>query len=262
MTMNISAIYRYPVKGLSSEALAEAALSVGQSIAHDRRFALAHAATRIDPEKPEWLHKTNFFMLMRDERLAQLHTRFEPDSGDFSIARAGRLLLSARITDAGGRQAIEAFFAEFLAGHPGGRPKLVEAPGHGFFDAKQRPNSTTSKYLSIINLASVRELERAAQVALDPLRFRANLYFSGAPAWSELGWVDSELTIGKTHSGAHLRVVSPITRCPATSVNPATAERDLDLPRLLLDEFGHNHMGIYAEVIAAGKVATNDPISR
>ncbi len=262
MAMSISAIYRYPVKGLSPELLTQASLSVGLGVPHDRRFALALAATQIDPAKPEWLHKSNFFMLMRDERLAQLHTRFDEGTGNFTVARSGELLLSARITDAGGRAAIEAFFAEFLAGHPGGRPKLVEAPGHSFYDAKQRPNSTTNKYISIINLASVMAVERAAQVPVDPLRFRANLYFSGTPAWSELGWVDSALTIGKAHQRARLRIVSPITRCPATSVNPATAERDLDIPQLLQSEFGHNHMGIYAEVLEGGVVETNDPLSR
>jgi uncharacterized protein YcbX len=260
--MTISAIYRYPVKGLSPERLDEVTLSAGLGVPHDRRFALALAATQIDPGKPEWLHKSSFFMLMRDAQLAQLQTRFDERSGSFTIARAGKLLLSASIADADGRGAIEAFFAEFLAGHPGGRPKLVEAPGHSFYDARQRPNSTTNKYISIINLASIEDLERAAQVPLDPLRFRANLYFSGTPAWSELTWVDSDLTIGTAHRRAHLRVVSPITRCPATSVNPATAARDLDIPQLLQREFGHNTMGIYAEVVAGGVVATNDPLSR
>ncbi len=257
MAMTISAIYRYPVKGLSPEPLDQVTLSVGQGVPHDRRFALALAATQIDPEKPEWLHKSNFFMLMRDEKLAQLQTRFDERSGNFTIARSGALLLSAGITDPGGRRAIEAFFAEFLAGHPGGRPKLVEAPGHSFYDAKQRPNSTTNKYISIINLASIETVERAARVPVAPLRFRANLYFSGTPAWSELSWIGSELAIGT----AHLRVVSPITRCPATSVNPATAERDLDIPKLLQSEFGHNYMGIYAEVLKGGAVATNDRLS-
>jgi uncharacterized protein len=257
MTMTIRAIYRYPVKGLSPEPLAEVALSVGLGVPHDRRFALALAATQIDPGKPEWLHKRNFFMLMRDEQLARLQTRFDERSGQFTIARAGKLLLSADITEPGGREAIEAFFADFLAGHPGGRPRLVEATGHCFYDARQRPDSTTDKYISIINLASVEAVERAARVPVAPLRFRANFYFSGAPAWSELAWTGSELTIGT----ARLRVVSPITRCPATSVNPATAERDLDVPQLLQGEFGHNHMGIYAEVLAGGMVATNDPLS-
>ena len=55
-------------------------------------------------------------------------------------------------------------------------------------------------------------------------RFRANLYFSGAPAWHELEWVGQELLAGR----ARLRVVKRIPRCPATQVNPETAERDAD----------------------------------
>jgi uncharacterized protein YcbX len=257
MAMTISSIYRYPVKGLSPEVVAQVQLSVGKSLPNDRRFALALAATQIDREKPEWLAKTSFFMLARDEKLAQLHTRFDEHGDLFTIERAGRLLLSAHITNAGGRQAIESFFADFLADHPGGRPHLVEAPGHTFSDAKQKPNSTTYHYISLVNLASVEALGRTARLPLDPLRFRANIYFAGAPAWSERDWVGERLTVGN----ALLLVIAPITRCPATSVNPASAERDLDVPRLLLDEFGHNHMGIYAEVEQGGVVTTNDTLS-
>ena len=255
MSMTVRSIYRYPIKGLSAEALTRVMLTAGQSIPHDRRFAIAHAAACIDPEKPEWLPKTNFFMLMRDEKLAQLHTRFDEDTGFFTIERFGRLLLNARIADASGRKSIEAFFAGFLMDRPEGHPpKLVEAPGHTFSDAKQKPDSTTRNYVSLVNLASVGEVERAAHVSVDPIRFRANVYFDGAVAWSELDWIGKELGIGK----ARLRVVSPITRCPATAVNPTTAERDLDIPRILLKAFAHNHMGIYAEVVEGGMVESSD----
>jgi uncharacterized protein YcbX len=39
--MRIEKIYRYPVKGLSAEALEAVALTPGEMLAHDRRFALA-----------------------------------------------------------------------------------------------------------------------------------------------------------------------------------------------------------------------------
>ena len=254
MPITVNSIYRYPIKGLSAEALDQVNLSVGQCIAHDRRFAIAHATTHINPENPEWLPKSRFFMLMRDEKLAQLRTRFDEHSGIVSIERSGKVLLSARITDSHGRKSFEAFFAEFLMDHPGGPPHLLEAPGHTFSDAKLKPNSTTYQYISLVNLASVRDLERVARVAVDPDRFRANVYFDGAPAWSEQEWVGMALGLGK----ARLRVVSQTTRCPATAVNPATAERDLDIPRILREEFGHNHMGVYAEVVEGGMVKTND----
>lgn len=256
MPITVSSIYRYPIKGLSAEPLAKVTLTTGQSLPHDRRFAIARAATHIDPDKPQWLRKTHFFMLMRDEKLAQLRTRFDEHSGILTIERSGRLLLSACITEPQGRSSIEAFFAGLFMDHPDGPPKIVEAPGHTFSDAQRKPNATTDQYVSLVNLASIREVERVAQARVSPLRFRANIYFEGAAAWSEFDWVGKELAVG----GTRLRVVSPITRCPATAVNPETAERDLDVPRILMDEFAHNHMGVYAEVVAGGTVAENDSL--
>jgi uncharacterized protein YcbX len=255
--MTVSSIFRYPIKGLSAELLAQVTLTAGECIPHDRRFAIAHATTNIDCNKPEWLPKTRFFMLMRDEKLAQLRTRFDEHSGVLAVERFGQLLFKARITDTQGRQSADAFFAEFLKSCADGPPRLVEEPGHTFSDARKKPDSTTCQYVSLANLASIRDVERVAGVPVDPIRFRANVYFEGTPAWDELNWVGMELRLGK----ARLRVVSATTRCPATAVNPTTAERDLDIPRILREEFGHNFMGVYAEVVEGGIVGTNDFLS-
>lgn len=251
MSISIAALYRYPVKGLSPEPIGRAALTPLRCIPHDRRFALARAATQIDPRRPEWLHKSHFFMLMRDEKLAQLRTRFDETTGTFRIDCEERTLLQARITDAAGRAEVEAFFADFLKEFPDGPPRVVEVPGHTFADAKQKPGATGSQYISFINLASIAALEKVTGVPVDPLRFRANVYLSGSPAWAERDWVGSNLGI----EGARLRVVSPITRCAATMVNPATAERDLNIPAILQREFGHNCMGVYGEVLEPGEIA-------
>jgi len=253
---SIAAIYRYPVKGLSAEPLERVTLTVGECVPHDRRFAIARASTRFDPERPVWLPKTNFVMLMRDAALARLKTRFDEHSGDFTIERNGSVLLSARITEAPGRELISTFFAEFLKETLGAPPAVVEAPGHTFADAKRKPNSTTHKYVSLVNLASIEALAKVAHAAVDPVRFRANFYFAGAPAWAELGWPGSEITAG----GARLRVIAPIVRCAATTVNPATAVRDLDIPEILQNEFGHNFMGVYAEVAGAGVIRCGDRV--
>ncbi|MDP2241347.1 MAG: MOSC domain-containing protein [Burkholderiales bacterium] len=258
MPVSVSSIYRYPVKGLSPEFLARVTLAPGECLPHDRRFALARAATQFDPAHPAWLPKSNFFMLMRDEVLAQLRTRFDEASGMLTVERDGKTVLRSRLTDAAECSTINAFFAEFLKDAPGNPPRVVEAPGHTFSDAKQKPNATTYKYVSFVNLASIEALEKVMQVPVDPLRFRANVYMSGLPAWNERDWVGSEIRAGN----ARLRVVSPITRCAATSVNPATAERDLNIPAILQKEFGHNCMGVYAEVVAGGEVAKNDRVGR
>jgi hypothetical protein len=257
MPMTIAAIYRYPVKGLSAEKLARVALTPGECLPEDRRFAIALAATRFDPESPQWLAKTHFVMLMRDEKLARLKTRFDPATDELTIEAAGATLLRASLAEPDGRRRVGEFVANFL-GPAVDRPlRVVEAPGHAFADSRRKPGATTDKYVSLINLASIAALEEVVRTPVDPLRFRANLYFAGLPAWHELGWIGREVAAG----GARLRVIAPITRCAATEVNPATAERDLDIPAALQRGFGHNLMGFYAEVMTGGAVATGDALA-
>jgi MOSC domain-containing protein len=252
----VTAIYRYPVKGLSAEKMDRVALVVGACLPHDRRFAIALASTVFDPQRPEWLSKTHFIMLMRDEKLAQLQTRFDAESGVLAIAENGRELLREPMTDPGGCRLVAEFFAYFLGDAVNGSLRVVEAPGHAFADARRKPNATTDKYVSLINRASIAALEAAMGVPVDPMRFRANVYFDGASAWSEHDWVGSEITLG----AARLRVVSPITRCATTQVNPITAKRDLDIVAALGRAFGHINMGVYAEVLAGGEIAVGDAL--
>ena len=256
MAAALTAIYRYPVKGLSAEALGRVTLEGGACLPHDRRFAVALGTTAFDPEHPRWLPKTCFVMLMRDESLARLETRFDAETGHFTIARDGRSLVDAEIGAAEGGRRIAGFLEGFLPVGIKGPLRVVEAPGHTFADARRKPGATTDQYVSLINLASIRALEAAIGAAVDPLRFRANLYFDGVPAWRELDWLGGEVGIGT----ARFRPIAAITRCAATEVNPRTAERDLGIVAALERHFGHNLMGIYAEVARGGEVAIGDPL--
>ncbi len=249
MTATVTLIHRHPVKGLNAEALARAALTPGEGLPHDRRFALAHGSTAFDPKAPEWQPKTHFLMLMRDEKLAQLRVTFDEASGDLAIHRAGKRVVHAKATEPLGRSLIEQFFAAFMGAAARGAPKLLEAPGHMFSDVPE-------KCLSLINLASVTDLERVTGAPVDPSRFRANLYFEGAPAWAEFDWIGKEIAIGP----ARLRVTARIDRCAAINVNPETAARDMNAIKALQRGFGHIDMGVYAEVLDGGEIATGDSI--
>ncbi|HVB17696.1 MAG TPA: MOSC domain-containing protein, partial [Stellaceae bacterium] len=252
----ISALYRYPVKGLSAEPLQRVALLPGQCLPDDRRFAIALPSTQFDPDRPEWLSKTHFVMLMRDEQLAALNTRFDAATGELSIEHQGAVAVRACLTESEGCHRVSEFLAEFL-GPSVARPlRVVAAPGHTFADARRKSNATTDQYVSLINRQSVAALEAAIGAPVDPLRFRANFYFDGAPAWSELDWIGREIVVG----GASLRVIAAITRCAATQVNPQTAARDLDIPATLQRDFGHNLMGVYAEVVRGGDIAVGDAL--
>src|SRR5262249_37269585 len=132
--------------------MAGVTLSPGECLPQDRRFAVALGTTRFDPERPEWLPKTAFVMLMRDERLARLSTRFDAATGLFSIEANGRPVLTEAIAAPEGGRRVAAFLENFLEGAVSGPLHVVMAPGHTFADARRKPNATTGQYVSLITL--------------------------------------------------------------------------------------------------------------
>jgi uncharacterized protein YcbX len=249
--MRIAALYRYPVKGLSPEPLGMAELTPGDPLPQDRRFAVENGPCGFDPAAPVHLPKIRFLMLMRHERLATLATRFDETTGVLAVTEGGEHRLEARLTTPEGRAALETFLAEFMGEATRGPLRVLEAPGFSFSD-------TARRVLSIINLATVQDLETRLGVPVDPLRFRGNLHVEGIPAWSERAMVGQELA---GPGGLRLRVVKPIDRCAATNVDPATGIRDLDIPRALLQGYGHDELGVYAEVVTGGRLAVGDRLA-
>lgn len=247
--MRIEHLYRYPVKGLTAEALDEAEVETGGALPWDRAFALAQGDAPFDPERPDWLHKSNFMCLLRNARIAALRSSFDPAHGVLTIeARDGSGVRENALTEAG-RARIGDFLAAFLGDEARGAPRFHHIPGHVFGDQK-RP------VVSLMNLASIADYEARAGAVRERMRFRANVYFTCAAPWGELDWVGREVLLG----GVRLRVLKPITRCPATEVNPATAERDAQPVRELREIYGHINLGVHAEVVEGGRIAVGDAI--
>lgn len=250
-TAEIAGLYRYPIKGLTPEALSSAPLRTGQTLPADRRYAIENGPSGFDPERPEWKPKIQFLMLARNERLAELDSRFDDATHVLTIRRGGQVVASGDLETPAGRAAIERYFAENFQPELKGPPKLLSGRDHSFSDVAR-------KVVSIINLDSVRAIETMLGcTAVHPLRFRANLYVKGWPAWSELDLVGQTLTIGQ----ARLKVVKRIVRCPATNVDPVTAKRDLEIPPTLSRHLGHMDCGIYAEVMADGDIGIGDTVA-
>jgi len=246
----IEAIYRYPVKGLSAEPLPAVRLTPGETLPFDRAYAIENGPSGFDPSAPKHFRKIAFLMLMRNERLAALDTRFDDQTGILTIRRAGDVAVEACLDTVAGRATIEAFFEDFAADELRGPPKVLKAPGHSFSDAAER-------VVSLINLASLRELAEHAGAAVHPLRFRGNLYVKGLPAWSEFEWVGKRLRAGSVTFDGFAR----IDRCAATNVNPETARRDMTIPRTLLDAYGHPDCGIYLKVRDGGELKVGDTVA-
>jgi uncharacterized protein YcbX len=250
MRAQIAGLYRYPVKGLSPEPLPRVALEVGKTFPADRRYAIENGPSGFDPGAPAWLPKAHFLMLMRNERLAGLQTRFEDDTHLLTIRSDGEVAARGNLETAEGRAAIEQFFTANFAGDLKGPPKVLSSEGHSFSDVAR-------KVVSIINLASLAAIESLVDWPVHPLRFRANIYVAGWPAWHEFELVDRSLSIGEVR----LKVVKPIMRCAAVNVDPETAMRDLEIPRTLERRLGHADCGVYAEVAAGGTIGVGDEVA-
>jgi uncharacterized protein YcbX len=249
-TPHLAALCRYPVKGLSPERLEAVAIEAGQTIPFDRAYAIENGPGRFDPEQPKHLPKINFLMLMRDERLATLTAKFDTSTETLTLLRDGRQVARGQLTTPIGRTLIEQFLAAYMQAELRGPPKIVRAPGHSFSDV-------SAKCVHIVNLASLREVERHVGRPVDPIRFRANLYVDGLEPWAEFGWLDKTVGIGTTQ----LNVFSRTQRCAAPDVNPATGARDMALQAALQRAWGHMDFGVYAKVAKGGKMATGDAVT-
>jgi uncharacterized protein len=247
--MQIVSLFRYPVKGLSPQVLPALVLKAGEAVPFDRAYAIENGPALFDPENPRYLAKINFLMLMRNERLAALKTEFDEATETLTISRGGKQVARGQLSTKLGRQMLEQFFAAYMQDELKGPPRIVSAPGHSFSDV-------AAKCLHLVNLATVRDLERTVGTPLDPLRFRANIYFDGADPWEERRWEGRVLQIGPVS----LKIFKATTRCDATNVNPATAQRDTTIPPTLQRTYGHSFLGFYARTLTDGEIRPGDEL--
>ncbi len=245
----ISALYRYPVKGLSPESLKNVALTTGETIPFDRCWAIENGPSGFDPAAPRTLPKIAFLMLMRNERLAELKTQFNDRTRTLTIRQDGAPVAEGNLDTADGRQSIEAFFDDFEADELRGPTKVLEAPGFSFSDV-------AAKVVSLTNLETVRAIGREIGAEVHPLRFRGNVHVEGLPAWDEFGWVGRRVAAGNVI----FEVMKRIERCAATNVDPDSGARNLTIPASLLQAYGHADCGIYLKVVAGGIVSVEDEI--
>ena len=245
----IKALYRYPVKGLTPEPLESVVLTPDQTLPFDRAYAIENGPGPFDPATPKHLQKIHFVMLMRNEQLASLRSRFDDKSHTLEITKSGTVAARGDLRTEAGRAAIENLIAETVTSGLRGRPRIVSSPGHSFSDV-------AAKCVHIVNLASVRALETALGARVDPRRFRPNIVVDGLDAWSELDMVGKKFAIGATA----LEIFKRTERCAATNVDPETAVRDLKIPSFLSKTVGHTDFGVYARVIAGGPIAAGDQL--
>lgn len=242
--MQITALYRHPIKSHGREALEKVQLTKGQSMPFDRRWAVAHDAAEADGS--EWVPCAHFSRGSKAPRLMAINATLDEARELVTLTHPDREPLTLHPT----RDAAQLLaWVHPLVPQDRALPaRVLELPARSFTD-------TPFPSVSLCNMASHHAVESLSQTALSPLRWRGNIWFDGAPAWQEFDWIDHDLRLG----GATLRIRERIVRCLATTSNPETGERDVDT-LAALNTLGHQDFGIYAEVIESGEIAVGDEI--
>jgi len=247
MNARIAALFRHPIKGFTPEKLNHVRLEAGGAFPGDRLWAVEDGPSGFDPADPKWVPKQRFTVLAKIAEVARARTALDDATGVLTAQVDRQPAFRGRLAEPQGRAGFEAWLADLLGDLATGPLKVVHGGGHHFLD---HPLG----HVSIINLASVRDLGEKLGRPVDPLRFRGNLYVDGWPAWAENDWEGRTVTLGE----AVTTVFKPIVRCAAPGVDPTTAVRDLDVTAELHRLYGHMHCGIYVQVRAAGAVSEGD----
>ena len=250
MTASIAALFRHPIKGFTPEKLQRAELAPQMPFPGDRLYALEDGPCGFDPAHPGFIPKQRFAVLAKTAEVAKARTRLDDATGRFHAEADRHQPFAGDLTNACDRAAFAAWAGEVLGEAAQGPLRLIDGEGNRFLD---HPLG----HVSIINLASLHDLEQRLGRPLDPLRFRANLYVEGWPAWAENDWEGGALRLGEVEA----TVFKPIVRCAAPGVDPTTAIRDLDIPAELFRLYGHVHCGIYVQVTKGGMVKEGDSVT-
>lgn len=248
--IKLTTISIFPIKSFIGENLNSANLEIGSGLIDDRRFSIA-ISPEVDGTK--WLRNKAFMVNSRHDdmqklkldRSADLWTITKPDGNSLSFNP------NSQESIARANKELPVFLEDLLEADL--TPRLVQ---------RVEPNKNIGMWdypdtlLSLTNLESVRDFSKSIGVELSPDRFRGNLLIEGLPAWEEFGFAGKLFSLGE----AEIAFTRPIDRCPATTINPKTGDRDVKTPALLAERLGHGYFGMGAHVVKSGAIKPNDKL--
>lgn len=245
MTARVAGLWRHPIKSHGREALDAVTLTAGQAMPWDRRWAVAHEASKAVGD--EWVPCANFSRGSKAPGLMAISATLDEDAARVTLTHPDLDPLEFSPDEDG--EALIDWVAPIVPQGRAAPDRVLSLSERGFTD-------TPFASISIASFSSHAAIETAHGAPLDPRRWRMNLWIEGLPAWEEFDWIDRDLRIGE----ATLKVRERTTRCLATTANPDTGQRDEDT-LATLKSLGHQDFGVYAEVSLGGRVALNDTVS-
>ncbi|MEO0681090.1 MAG: MOSC domain-containing protein [Pseudomonadota bacterium] len=246
--IELTAIYRHPVKALGTEPLPRIALRAGQGLPGDRVWALAHQKTAYDWAAPGWARCSAFLRGAHQPALMAVTAEGAP-GGPITFRHPDRPDLTVDPGTPEGEAAFVAWADPLIAP---GAPRPARLTPRIDRPMTDDPSIT----VSLLSDASRRALEQRAGRPLDRRRVRGNLWVDGLPPWAEVDLLGAELRLGEVR----LKPVARIERCSAPQANPDTGRRDVDVCALLEEACGHRDFGLLAEVVAGGEIAVGDAV--
>ncbi|SFD59328.1 hypothetical protein SAMN04488523_101429 [Sulfitobacter brevis] len=243
--MQVSALYRHPLKSHGREALDAVTLTQGQAMPFDRLWAVAHDRSKADGS--EWVPCVNFSIGSKAPALMAINAVMDEETGLLTLRHPARPDLTINPdTDS---DALIDWVRPLVPDNRALPARILRLEHRGFTD-------TEYPSVSLCNMATHKAVAAEAGKPLSPLRWRGNIWFDGAEAWEENGWLGRDVALGK----AKLRVIEPIERCLATAANPEIGQRDVDTLAVLNRMKNQQNFGIYAQVIQTGEVALGDSL--
>jgi hypothetical protein len=222
-------LWRYPVKSMGAEALAEVDVS-WHGLAGDRRWAFIR----------EGVTQSGFpWLTLRDrEDLSHYRPSFvdpaRPDKSPTVVRTPSGVLFD--VTD----------------------PALgAEICPHGVRVIKQDRGIFDTFPLSLITTQTLGRLGKMVGARLDVQRFRPNILVEAADEapFPEDSWVACVLRIG----GMRMRVDKRDGRCVVITIDPVTTERSPAILRAVAED-RQGCLGVYGTTVEPGRVAANDPV--
>lgn len=242
--MKVTALWRHPIKSHGREALTRVTLNEGQSMPYDRLWAVAHDAAKADGS--EWAACQNFSRGAKSPSLMAITATLDEETETLTLRHPDQSDLTVQ-PDVDPDTLLE--WVSKLANSSRAMPaRILRLDGRSFTD-------TPFPSISLCNRATHAAVETLTDTPLQADRWRGNIWFEGAPAWSEFDWIGREAKLGTVR----LKIEERITRCLATTVNTDTGVRDVDTLKAL-NTLGHQDFGIYARIIETGQVAVGDQL--
>lgn len=234
---HVAALFRYPVKGFTPEAVESLTIQPDGRVAGDRvlAFRFGNAATPEDQEGLDYWPKAKGLALQDFPSLAPLRLQFHEATQRVTIVNGHSTLVDAALDDAGRDELSEAVTAFVLATREGrklareGRLPLALV-GDG---TQARFQDRARGYVSVHASSSVAALGEALGLPIDDRRFRSNVVIDGLEPNAELAW-EGTVRIGEVSFNTR----GPIVRCLATHANPDTGERDASVLKTLTGALG------------------------